>query len=316
MSWVQIDDYQASSGKLDAANTDERMRWYCGRLEEGEILFYDGIPFEMPQEEREFLLSQRLSDPRFHKNISYRPLQDELRGFTSDQPDEVERLHAFMRSYSQQITQFLSRIAGPYASRWTLDYASYRPLEEQGRDLSLHKRNDLLHVDAFPSRPTHGGRILRIFTNINPTEPRVWLTTDRFEALAKRYANDAGLPKFAAQGASPLEPLRRGVSSLQRAVGLRAPDRSPYDRFMLRFHDALKENEEFQSQCPKIRLEFPPNTTWIVLTDAVPHAALSGRYALEQTYIVPISAMVAPQKSPLRVLEALSGRSMSNRAEA
>ena len=73
---------------------------------------------------------------------------------------------------------------------WSLDYASYRPEEEQSRDLSLHKRNDLLHVDAFPSRPTRGGRILRCFTNINPTRTRNWLTTDRFPALAEKFARD------------------------------------------------------------------------------------------------------------------------------
>jgi len=61
-----------------------------------------------------------------------------------------------------------------------LDFASFRPLEEQGRDLSLHKRNDLLHVDAFPSRPTHGGRILRVFANINPSVGRVWNVGEPF----------------------------------------------------------------------------------------------------------------------------------------
>ena len=44
-----------------------------------------------------------------------------------------------------------------YARSWRVDYASFRPVEEQGRELPLRHRNDLLHLDAFPTRPTHGG---------------------------------------------------------------------------------------------------------------------------------------------------------------
>src|SRR5438270_9827165 len=95
------------------------------------------------------------------------------------------------------MTQLLSRVLAPYASHWSLDFASFRPLEEQGRDLPLHKRNDLLHVDAFPSRPTRGGRILRVFTNLNPHEPRVWETVGPFDWLANNYARAAGLEQIA-----------------------------------------------------------------------------------------------------------------------
>src|SRR6202044_4252352 len=98
-----------------------------------------------------------------------------------------------------EVTRFLSQFLAPYAPHWTLDFASYRPLEEKGRDLPLHKRNDLMHVDAFPSRPTRGGRILRVFTNLNPTTPRVWRTTESFRALAQQYAKQAGLQEIAAK---------------------------------------------------------------------------------------------------------------------
>ena len=182
-----------------------------------------------------------------------------------------------------------------------------RPFEEQGRDLPLHKRNDLLHVDAFPSRPTRGGRILRVFTNLSPDKPRVWLTTDRFGALAPRFAFEAGLGQIAADGSF----LGRQFRRLGRLVGLPGADRSPYDRFMLRFHDYLKENAAFQADCVKTRLEFPPMGAWLVFSDGVPHAVLSGQFALEQTLLIPPSALVAAQSSPLRVLEALCGRPLA-----
>jgi hypothetical protein len=279
----------------------------CRQLEAGQILHLERLPFALPEEDRRFLLSQR-QDARYHKNISYRPQEDKLRGFAADQPEEVQRLHRILRDYSRSTTEFLSRLLAPYAADWSLDFATFRPIEEKGRNLPLHKRNDLLHVDSFPSRPTRGARILRFFTNINPTEPRVWLSADRFGPLAERFARPAGLARCAALGS----PLRRGwggaVRAMKRAVGLRAPHYSPYDRFMLRFHDFLKESGDFQASQARVQLEFPPGATWMVFTDSVPHAVLSGQFALEQTYMIPLAAMQCPQMAPVRVLEKLCGR--------
>jgi len=77
---------------------------------------------------------------------------------------------------------------------------------------------------------------------------------------------------------------------------------------MLGFHDYLKENTEFQKNCPKTRMEFPPLSTWLVFTDGVAHAAMSGQYALEQTFLVPPQALVAPDHAPYRILENIAGR--------
>jgi hypothetical protein len=57
--------------------------------------------------------------------------------------------------------------------------------------------------------------------------------------------------------------------------------------------------------------EFPPGCTWLVYTDGVPHAALSGRFALEHTFIVPRAALVEPEAAPISVLEKLSGKPLS-----
>lgn len=305
-AWVRIPDYTDVKGWGDAARAAERSRWCCEQLEEGQILFFDGIPYDFPEADREFLLAQRQSDSRIHKNISYRPKQDMLRGSVADSKEDIERLHNIMRRFSEEIVRLLTNVLAPYAPHWKLDYASYRPEEEQNRDLSLHKRNDLLHVDAFPSRPTRGGRILRCFTNINPTRTRNWLTTDRFPVLAEKFARQAGLDGIARDGDS-----NGFLNSLKRAVGIKTVDRSAYDKFMLRFHDYLKENDDFQKNCNKIHINFPPMATWMCYTDSVPHAVLSGQYALEQTFIIPVKALVTPEKSPIRVLEKLAGRSLA-----
>ena len=308
---VRVGDYRYPQGWAEGIDADERSRHYCSELEGGKIVFFDNIPFDLPESDRQFLLSQKQSGFKAHKNVSYRPGQDAIRGAAEDDPQEARRLHELMRNYSNQVVQFLSKLLAPYAPHWALDFATWRPLEEKNRDLPLHKRNDLLHVDAFPSRPTKGSRILRCFTNINPSQSRVWATTEGFETLAERFALDAGLSRIARQAGSPVGAIKRGVGPLLKAVGVRGADRTAYDQFMLRFHDYLKENTDYQQKWEKIRLEFPPFSTWMVFTDSVPHAALSGQYALEQTFIVPLKAMVVPQKSPLRVLEALCGQTLS-----
>ncbi|HEX3800120.1 MAG TPA: Kdo hydroxylase family protein [Verrucomicrobiae bacterium] len=304
--WVRISDYDAKNGWGDAAATAARSRWCCEQLEAGQILFFDGIPYDFPQTDRDFLLEQRQSDSRIHKNISYRPRQDMLRGSVADSKEDIQRLHNIMRHFSEEVTGLLKRVLQPYAAHWALDYASYRPEEEQNRDLSLHKRNDLLHVDAFPSRPTRGGRILRCFTNINPTRSRNWLTTDRFNTLAEKFARNAGLEEIARSGDTS-----SFLNTLKRALGMKIVDRSAYDKFMLRFHDYLKENSDFQQNTTKIHIAFPPMATWMCYTDSVPHAVLSGQYALEQTFIIPLKALVTPEKSPIRVLEKLAGRPLA-----
>jgi len=302
-----VEDYRHPEGWMAPAHGDSRARQCCSALEEGRILFFDRIPFDFPLGDREFLLSQRQTDSKLHKNISYRPRQDKLRGAMGTSA-EVDRLHQIMRRYSAETTRFLGELLAPYARQWSLDYASFRPEEEKGRDLPVHKRNDLLHFDAFPTRPMHGRRILRCFTNINPKAARVWHTTDGFRTLADRFASDAGLAAFAAKGSRRSNPIIVGVKKM---FGLKAVDHSAYDRFMLRFHDYLKERADFQQSCPKTRIEFPPGSAWICFTDSVPHAVLSGQYALEQTFIVPLSSLVTPEKAPIKILEKIAGRTLA-----
>jgi hypothetical protein len=80
---------------------------------------------------------------------------------------------------------------------------------------------------------------------------------------------------------------------------------------MLHFHDWLKENTELQRGPERVRSEFLPGCTWLVFTDGVPHAALSGRFALEHTYIVPRQSLVAPELAPISVLERMCGRQLA-----
>jgi hypothetical protein len=271
-------------------------------LERGDILYFPRTPFPFGEQDRELLRSTGLSSSSHHKNVAYRPEEDKVTGYDPAAVSDPARLREVMRGYSEQALAFLWKLLPRYMEKARIDFASFRPQEEEGRDLPTKKRNDLLHVDAFPTRPTRGDLILRLFTNIHATQPRVWETSDPFADLAPRYAEAAGLE----------DADKRTLSSRVLGVfgGIDAK-RSAYDRFMLGFHDYLKFNGEYQQSCARYRFEFPPDATWMVFTDVVPHSVLSGRYALEQTVIVRRESLARRENAPIEILQGICGRPLA-----
>jgi 3-deoxy-D-manno-oct-2-ulosonic acid (Kdo) hydroxylase len=271
------------------------------RLEAGDILYFPQTPTQFCDDDARFLLTRRQSGAAYHKNIAYRPATGVLTGVAGGDRDRLRRL---IRSFSEQTVSLLRTLMPRYAVSWHIDFTSFRPFEEAGRPLSLHSRNDLLHVDAFPTRPTHGDRIMRFFTNLNPTQSRIWITTDPFDILAGQLATAGGVVDLARRSTSP---VRRWLAAAAGTMGLRKFSASPYDKVMHHFHNFMKENSPFQESCRKDRWEFPPRSSWIVFTDSVSHAVLSGQFALEQTFIISRASMVAPERAPINVLEQLTG---------
>jgi hypothetical protein len=290
---------------------EAEQRDYRHDLESGNALFFPTTPFPLPGAAKELLRGLAFSGTAVHKNVAYRPASDRI---TSVAAGAEEQLRAVFQEYSRNVVRFAAELLPQYAKKWKLDYASFRPLEEQGRDLPTNKRNDLMHTDAFPSRPVYGNLILRIFTNIHPTRPRVWVTSDPFAKVAERYAKDAGLAGFAEAAASPLRRLRGQTDRALSGLGLPVKDRSAYDRFMLRFHEYLKRNQEYQRDWARYRFEFPPGSTWLVFTDVVPHSVQSGQHALEQTIIIDRGSMADPEKAPVSILQRLCGKPLLGQA--
>jgi len=267
------------------------------RLERGEVIYYPVCPFPVAAGgDEDFLCKQRLAS-RAHKNISYDPHTGKAAGFAWRSTDQAERLRRLLASFSAQVTSWLSATLPRYARGWKLDRVSFRPEEEATRRLRISARNDLLHVDAFPSRPTNGKRLLRVFVNVNPTEPRVWMTSDPFAALFERYAKETGLPGQYRERWS-----KRLLQGISRLVHPGRPRRSSYDSFMLRFHDFLKRSDSFQEQCIKRLWSFPPGSAWMCFTDTVSHAVLRGRFALEHSYFVALEDMALPEESPSAIV--------------
>jgi hypothetical protein len=275
------------------------------RLERGEVIYYPTCPFPVPQgKDLEFLLQQRLGS-RAHKNISFDPSRNYASGFLHHSAEQAERLRGLLAHFSQAVTAWTAATLPLYPRAWRLDRVSFRPEEEATRSLRLKARNDLLHVDAFPSRPTQGWRILRVFVNVNPVEPRVWVTSEPFGQLLQRYGEQVGLPG------------KHGPNWVRQLLRLFRPgqgQRSPYDEFMLRFHDYLKGNEIFQERTMKRYWNFAPRSAWLAMTDTASHAVLRGRFALEHSYFISPETLALPQESPAALLEKACGQPVLRRA--
>lgn len=274
----------------------------CEELEKGNILFFPKVPFTFAQEDQDFLLKQKQTGAKNRKNISYKPHKGAISN-ADISTEESFRLLEVMRRFSENSTDFVRHFLSPYAQHLQVDPASFRPFQEKGRKLRLRARNDLLHIDAFPTRPMHNGkRILRLFININPEQPRKWITSEDFSQLLQRFATHEKM-HFPKSVSHLSYKVKQKFKRLCKQAKIPVTIRSPYDDFMLRFHHFLKENEEFQKNTPKDHWEFPPNSCWMVFTDYVSHAALQGQYALEQTFLVPKKTLVNQEKSPLSILE-------------
>ena len=80
---------------------------------------------------------------------------------------------------------------------------------------------------------------------------------------------------------------------------------------MLGLHDGAKLDADYQKTAPQIEFAFPAGSSWMCFTDQAMHAALKGQFALEQTFHLPVESLGHPERSPLKVLERMMGRSLS-----
>ena len=252
------------------------------------------LPFVLTEDETKFL-SQRWSDQK-SKNISLRP-RGGLRGARGSDADLVA-LRAMIQRYADQATQLVSALFPDYIPNLTTANTSFRPFEVDGRVSSYRKDDKRLHTDAFPSNPTQGTRLLRVFNNVNPHgRPRVWRVGEPFEDMANKFLPNA-------------RPMWPGQAWLMYRLGITKRERTPYDQLMLQLHDLVKADMDYQRNSPQQTLNLMPGTTWIVYSDQVLHAVMSGQYMMEQTFHLPADALYRPETSPLKVLERMTGRSL------
>jgi hypothetical protein len=207
-------------------------------------------------------------------------------------------LQKFLGRFAEHAKGLMNHLLPTYAPALEWGRTSYRPVQISNRATSARKDDRRLHVDAFPASPNGGKRIIRVFSNINPkNEGRVWRVGEAFETVAKTF-----LPRVK-------KPFP-GKAQLLKTLRITKQFRSLYDHYMLQMHDRMKMDGDYQKRAQQTEVHFPAGCSWIVQTDQVSHAALKGQYVLEQTFYLPVEAMVDPGRSPLRVLEGLLGREL------
>ncbi|MGN6652195.1 Kdo hydroxylase family protein [Trinickia sp.] len=285
---VNCTDWSAS----DLSVTRDTLRV---ALETGKVLFFPNLRFAIEGGETA-LLDPALADPN-RKNISLDPRGGALHGVAGDAVTQ-SAVRALVARYQTQARLLIDHLVPEYGDALRPAPTSLRLLRVETRHTSWRKDDSRLHVDAFPSRPNRGERILRVFANVNPHgEPRVWRVGEPFEQVARRF-----LPNIKRQ--------LPGSAWLLNALHITKSPRSAYDHLMLNLHDRMKADLDYQKTCQQETIPFPPGSAWICFSDQTSHAAMSGQFMLEQTFFLPVRAMVQPECAPLGILERLEGRAL------
>jgi hypothetical protein len=281
-------------------------------LESNHIVFFPSCPAGLlPDCATLQYLRSELPAQLKRKNISFHPEVGRTTGLEADAGTR-ERLTRILKDLQAQVSAFLHEQIGHLTADWTIGTCSIRPVEERGRNLKPHASNELVHVDAGAYGATDGDRILRFFVNFNDHEDRVWATKGPIDRVLERYGQQAGL--LDARGhlrvrvtkSTPDRMLSGVVSGLTHLNPLaRVLDTSPYDRAMRRLHNYMKDDATFKQDGRDYeQIRFPPYSAWMVFTDSVSHASISGQYAFVTTIIVRRRHMRHPEFSPFNVLTA------------
>ncbi len=273
----------------------EAQSEFVHAIESGKVIYLPNLSFEIQTSESAYLSPSWLNGSR--KNIS---LDSGKVGGAKGSEEDLSRIATMVERFSQQSTSLVKALFPNYTAFLNKARTSFRPSPVEGKPASWRKDDSRLHVDAFPSRPTNGERILRIFSNVNPNGlPRVWRVGEPFEDAAK----------FLLPSLSRYNPF---LARIQNALGITKSLRSEYDHMMLEMHDKMKADTYYQDNMPQQTVPFPSGCTWICYSDQVLHAAMGGQFMFEQTFNLPVEALKHPDLSPLRVLERLTLRNLTS----
>jgi hypothetical protein len=264
---------------------------WIAAVEDGQVLYFPRLAFGMDEGERQLLRPELLREGV--RNISL-DAQGQLKGAAGD--EAVQRtVSGMMSRFATQARALVRGLFPAYDAHLRAAPASLRPANVSNRKQSIRADDRRLHVDAFPSRPNRGERILRVFTNVNPDgEARVWRVGEPFEDVARHF-----LPQT--------KPYVEWQARLLNKLHVTKSLRSEYDHLMLQLHDLMKADDTYQRESPQRLMPFPPGSTWVCFSDHTVHAAMSGQYMMEQTFHLPVDRQYNPQASPLAILTRLAG---------
>lgn len=203
-------------------------------LERGNVLHFSALAFPLDARERRFL-DARWSDGKT-KNINLRANEANVRGAVGD-PADLRDLAALIRRYADAAEQLVRTLFPAYVPYLKRAGTSLRPAEIAGRAVSWRKDDTRLHVDAFPSNPLQGQRLLRVFHNVDPDAPRVWRIGEPFGDFARRFVPQT-------HGMLP------GQAWLMHRLHITKRPRSEYDHRMLQLHDLYQGGRRVSAHRP------------------------------------------------------------------
>ena len=276
---------------IDWAEAHSRPEWTAA-VEAGKVLYFPRLGFAVQPEEQALLREDTLAPKS--RNVSL-GADGVLKGAAGSAQDQ-QALAAMVGRFRQQALQLVDDLLPEYKGQLRVAPTSFRPKQVETRAQSVRADDQRMHVDAFPSRPSYGERLLRVFTNLNPHGvPRVWRVGEDFETIARRFLPQA-------------KPYRLWQAKLLNAVHATKSLRSEYDHLMLQLHDLMKFDEAYQKNGTQVTVPFPPGSVWVCFSDQATHAVMSGQFMMEQTLYLPPGKEVDPQASPLAILTRLVGR--------
>ena len=281
---LALDDWQAATPHED----------WIAALEAGKVLYFPRLAFDFLPQEKAFLDPALLAPDV--RNISLDG-QGKLKGVVGDEAVQ-QAVAQMIGRFRAQARGLVDRLLPAYGPHLRMAPTSFRPKQVESRVQSWRADDRRLHVDAFPSRPNYGERILRVFTNVNPAPvPRVWRVGEPFEQVAARF-----LPR--------VKPYSRWQAKVLRALRVTKALRSEYDHLMLQLHDAMKSDPDYQRDAAQETVPFPSGSVWVCFSDQTSHAVMSGQFMMEQTLHLPAASQYNPDASPLGILSRLTGRKL------
>jgi 3-deoxy-D-manno-oct-2-ulosonic acid (Kdo) hydroxylase len=259
-------------------------------LESGKVLYLPNIGFNFLDSELT-LLTPTLLSPK-SRNISL-DANGSLKGAKVDGRSALA-LNKMISRYKEYSLSLIKMLLPEYCKHLRLAPTSYRPSQVESRVQSWRADDKRLHIDAFPSRPNRGERILRVFANVNPNgQDRVWRVGEPFERVAQTF-----LPLC--------KPYVRWQANALNVLCITKSFRTQYDHLMLQLHDRMKYDLNYQTKSPQQKVLFAPQSVWICFSDQTSHAAMSGQYMMEQTMHLAVDKLYDPSTSPLQILSRLS----------
>jgi hypothetical protein len=283
--------------EIDMASLGHGNPAWIAALEAGKVLYFPdfGQHGFAPRQDELALFREDIRDPKV-RNISLDP-RGTLKGAVGDEATQA-LMAGMIGRFRDEAEALLDKLVPRYSEHLRRGSVSFRPAKVETRVQSWRADDRRLHVDAFPSRPNRGERLLRVFTNVNlEGTPRVWRVGEPFEDVAKRF-----LPR--------VKPYVAWQAKLLSALHVTKSLRSEYDHLMLQLHDAMKADLDYQKNAPQETFGFPPGCAWVCFSDQTSHSVMSGQYMLEHTLQLSPMRQYDKESSPLAILTRLQGHAL------